>query len=138
MISSLGPTAKRKSEQEALGWGLFILCGQAWTRTTAEQRAEAETTQQERLVQAARLTGTQHPSLALLPSHQNQSSGPAGMESHLNIWTRTLQQGPLLLLLKPQGGTRLGRTWGPRGSSRTTLRVMASSQVLLEKVSSAP
>ena len=120
------------------GWGLFILWGQAWTRTTTEQRAEAERTQEERLVQAARLTGTQHPSLALLPSHQNQGSGPAGMESHPNIWARTLQQGPLLLLLKPQGGTRLGRTWGPRGSSRTTLQVMASSQVLSEKVSSAP
>lgn len=115
-----------------------MLWGQAWTRTTAEQRAEAEMTQEERLVQAARLTGMLHPSLALLPSLQNQGSGPAGMESHPNIWARTLQQVPFLLLLKPQGRTRLGRTWGPRCSSRTTLQVMASSQVLSEKVSSAP
>lgn len=125
-----------------------MLWGQAWTRTSAEQRAEAGMTQEERLVQAAQLAGMRHPSqvrpppphpsrVALLASLQNQGSGPAGMESHPNIWARTLQQEPLLLL-KPQGGTRLGRTWGRRGSSWTTLQVMASSQVLLEKVCSAP
>lgn len=126
-----------------------MLWGQVWTRTSAKQRAEAEMTQEERLVQAAQLAGTRHPSqvrpppphpsrVALLASLQNQGSGPAGMESHPNIWARTLQQEPLLLLLKPQGGTRLGRTWGPRGSSWTTLQVMPSSQVLSEKVCSAP
>ena len=116
---------------------------------THQCQTEAEMTQEERLVQAAQLAGTRHPSqvrpppphpsrVALLASLQNQGSGPAGMESHPNIWARTLQQEPLLLLLKPQGGTRLGRTWGPRGSSRTTLQVMPSSQVLSEKVCSAP
>lgn len=59
-----------------------MLWGQAWTRTSAEQRAEAEMTQEERLVQApARRDAA--PFAKFAPPHR-------GLPSWLHFKTRAL------------------------------------------------
>lgn len=104
---------------------------QAWTGATAEQKADAEMTQNGRsgqgrpgsegrgtwAVAEGRAPALRSPPSVGLPSclpFNLQGSGPAGMKSHPNLWWESWA-GPSehCLLLKSQGSIRLGRTWGP-------------------------